>query len=58
MDEKTKRHIEIIEEAVRIMRDYPELTHQEALDKAKEVLGYEEGEDERRENSNSTKNKA
>ena len=42
MDEKTKRHIEIIEEAVRIMRDYPELTHQEALDKAKEVLGYEE----------------
>ncbi|WP_409229169.1 hypothetical protein [Gudongella sp. SC589] len=45
MDEKTRKHIDIVEEAVRIMRDYPEMTHTEALDKAKEVLGYEEGED-------------
>lgn len=46
MDEKTRKHIDIVEEAVRIMRDYPELTHQEALDKAKEVLGYEEAKNE------------
>lgn len=42
MDEKTRIHIDIVEEAVKIMRDYPELTHTEALEKAKEVLRWKE----------------
>jgi hypothetical protein len=46
VDEKTRKHIDIVEEAVKIMHDYPDMTHQEALDKAKEVLGYEEDRDE------------
>ena len=38
MNDKDKRHIEIVEEAVRILNDYPELTHTEAITKAKEIL--------------------
>jgi hypothetical protein len=41
MNDKDKRHIEIVEEAVRILNDYPELTHMEAIEKAKKVLGEE-----------------
>jgi hypothetical protein len=39
MNDKDKRHIEIVEEAVRILNDYPELTHMKAIEEAKKVLG-------------------
>ena len=39
MDEKKIRTV--VEEAAKILYDYPELTHKQAIDKAKEVLGYE-----------------
>ena len=42
MDQTSKRHIAIVEEGVKILNDYPEMTHAEALTEAKRVLGYEE----------------
>ena len=39
MDERSKKHIAIVEEAVKILNDYPTLTHMEAIEEAKKVLG-------------------
>lgn len=45
---------QIINEAARIKNDYPELKYYEALNKAKEVLGFKQGIDTKKELSDTT----
>lgn len=36
-----KRIQDVVDEAARILRDYPELRYSEAIKRAKNILGYE-----------------
>lgn len=38
---KDKKIQEVVDEAVRLIRDYPELKYSEAIKKAKDILGKE-----------------